>query len=418
MNYAIAHASLAHTYGNMTCFIAEYIRSLFPKDYFKTIHISSSIAYRQFNIFQNTKKEFIRKTKPMLIIRPRIELNDSDTFLYNTFMTTRMTDNYMDTCFTNLQPFISDTENGLHIKFLLNRLKMFFDVTIVSETQISQLNVAHFLKNRVRQDKPFFLQTSLENFIPREIFEEMSKVTGIPLYGEDGSVKQFLDYLNGVSAYPISYKMKNATGNDEFFRFYPVNVDTMFQGLSIDDGSKRGMVGDMYTTTFTVSTEFNSAGLYYFFSQKTELADFELLMSNGTGDNLKLIPIFTINNLYTQKYAEGWNLYMSPLYKIDPESLKDKQDTLDFSGFINNSLRSVLDYHKKHSISLDVFLKVFVMRDSELLTPIEDYDISFETLTLTTKKLNPDSTYRLIVHINTEYVNQIVTDVYNLDEEK
>lgn len=418
MNYAIAHASLAHTYGNMTCFITEYIRSLFPKDYFKTVHISSTIAYRQFNIFQNTKKEFIRKTKPMLIIRPRVEINDSDTFLYNTYLTTRITDNYMDTSFTNLQDFISDNEHGVHIKFLLNRLKMFFDVTIVSETQIAQLNVAHFLKNRIRQDKPFFLQTSLENYVPREIFEEMSKVVGIPLYGEDGSIKNFLDYLNGVSMYPISYKMKNATANDEFFRFYPVNIDTTFQGLAIDDGSKRGMVDNMFTTTFTVSTEFNSAGLYYYFSKDTALHDYDFSLANGHGDSLKLIPIFTVDNLYARKYAEGWNLYMSPIYKIDPESLEAKQDILDFSEFINNSIQSVLDYHKKHGLSLDLFLKVFVTRDSELLKPMEDYDINFDTKTLITKKLNPDSTYRLIVHVNTAYVNELVTDIYDLDAEK
>ena len=418
MSYAIAHASLAHTYGNITCFITEYVKSLFPKDYFKTVHISSTIAYREFNIFQNTKKEFIRKNKPMLIIRPRVELNDTDTFLYNTFMTTRMTDNYMDTCFTNLQPFVCDVKNGLHVKFLLNRLKMYFDVTIVNSTQISQLNTAHFLKNRVRQDKPFFLQTSLENYVPREIFQEISKTVGIPMYDSNGSVRNFLEYLNGVSMYPISYKMKNATGNDEFFRFYPVNIDTMFQGLSIDDGNKRGMVDDAYTTTFTISTEFNAAGLYYYFTEEMLSSGHDVFMSHGEDDSQKLIPIYTIDNLYANKYDDGWNLYASPIYKIDIDSFNVGYDLLDFSPFINNSLQSALDYHEKHGISLDIFLKVFVTRDSELLEPIKDYDIDFKTMTLTTKKLNADSTYRLIMHVNTNYINQLVTDVYNLDVEK
>ena len=151
MGYCIAQTSLAHTYGNVTCFITEYIKSLFPKDYFNTVNISSSIAYKHFNIFQNTNKEFIRKKKPMLIIRPRVEINDSDVFLYNTFLTTRITDNYMDRDFTNLQDFIYDNERGNSMKFLLNRLKMYFDVTIIVETQIEQLNQAHFFKNRIRK---------------------------------------------------------------------------------------------------------------------------------------------------------------------------------------------------------------------------------------------------------------------------
>ena len=64
--------------------------------------------------------------------------------------------------------------------------------------------------------------------------------------------------------------MKNASGNDEFFRFYPANIDTMFTGLSIDDGSKKGMIADAHKINFTVSAEFNSAGLYYYFSKKND----------------------------------------------------------------------------------------------------------------------------------------------------
>lgn len=419
-SYCMSHSSLAHTYGNVTCFIAEYIKSLFPKNYFRTVHISSTIAYRQFNIFQNSKKEFIKKTKPMLIIRPRIELNDSDVFLYNTFLTTRMTDNYMETSFTNLQPFISDTERGLHIKFLLNRLKMFFDVTIVSETQIQQLNQAHFFKNRVRQDKPFFLQTSLENFIPREIFEMMSRESGIPLYDENGSVKPFLDYLNSISIYPISYKIKNSTGNDEFFRFYPVNIDTTIQGLSIDDGSKRGMVGDIFTTSFTVSTEFNAAGLYYYFPKDPTIIDqyTQYLEISDVGDSRKLIPYFTIDNVYVNKIAEGWNVYASPMFKVDPESSRIKPDILPLDGIFNNSLIKMIEYHTKHGLSFDLFMRTIVMKDNQELQPVEDYDINFDNMTLITKNINPDSTYRLIIHVNTMYINQLINDVYNLDEEK
>ena len=90
--YTVSQTSLAHTYGNVTCQIVDYLKNMFPSGYFKTVHVSSSIAYRQFNVFQNSNKEFLKKSKPMLIVRPRIEINDSDTFLYNTFLTTRMTD--------------------------------------------------------------------------------------------------------------------------------------------------------------------------------------------------------------------------------------------------------------------------------------------------------------------------------------
>ena len=129
MDYAVAQTSLAHTYGNITCFIADYIKNLFPKNYFKTVHIATTIAHKQFSIFQNSNKEFLKKSKPMLIVRPRIEMDDSSVFLYDTYMTTNTHNLYNDVSFTNLQPFVSDKDGGNYIKFLLNRLKLSFDIS-------------------------------------------------------------------------------------------------------------------------------------------------------------------------------------------------------------------------------------------------------------------------------------------------
>ena len=412
MGYAISETSLAHTYGNVTCQIVDYLKNMFPENYFRTVHVSSTIAYRQFNIFQNSNKEFLRKSKPMLIVRPRVEINDSEVFLYNTFMTTRMTDNYMDTSFTNLQPFIYDNERGNCMKFLLNRLKMLFDVTIVTETQIEQLNISHFFKNRVRQEAPFFIQTSLESYIPRELMRLMSKDIDIPMYDENGSISKFLEYVNGVSEYPITYKIKNSSGNDEFFRHYPVNIDTIIQGLSIDDGSKKGFVSDTFTTSFTVSTEFNSAGLYYYFASKPDLIG-EFTMKIREEESNKIIPLFTINKLDETRPADGWNVYCAPVYMIS-----EKPDVTNFKPLINNSLFAAIKYHKTHAIPLDVFLQYKVLKDNVELIEGKDYLVDFEKFDLITYNCNPNSTYRFVVYMNTLYINNLIDEILNLSEEK
>jgi hypothetical protein len=266
MNYAFASTSLAHTYGNITSFITEFIKNIFGKNYFKTVHMSSTIAYRQFNIFQNSNKEFIKKSKPMLIVRPRIELNDNEVFLDGTYLTTRISDNFTDTDFSNLQPFIQDDKKGIYMKYLLNRLKIYFDVSIIVETQMEQINKALFFKNRIRQEIPFYLQTALESLVPKELIQVLSDDASIPIYDTNNSIKTFMDYLNGNSYYPVTYKLKNSSGKDEFFRYYPVNIDTTISNLSIDDGSKRGFIFDSFAINFTVSAEFNAAGLYYYFT--------------------------------------------------------------------------------------------------------------------------------------------------------
>ena len=63
MRYSMASASMAHTYGNITTFVNQWLLDLFPKNYFKTNYINSTIAYRDFATYNNNRKEFIKKPK-------------------------------------------------------------------------------------------------------------------------------------------------------------------------------------------------------------------------------------------------------------------------------------------------------------------------------------------------------------------
>lgn len=413
MEFCVAQTSLAHTYGNITCFIANYMKNLFPQGFFKTVHISTAIAYKQFSVFQNSNKEILKKGKPMLIIRPRIEVDDSSVFLYDTLMTTNWHNIYMETSFTNLQPFLSDKERGIYIKYLLNRLKMTFDITIITETQMDAINQAHFLKNRLPINYSLFLPTCLESYIPRDLLKVVSEDIGIPMYDENNSVRNFVEYLNSHSQYPVSYKMKNGTGNDEFFRYYPANVDVTFSGLSVDDVTKKGMVSDTCAVNITLTAEFNATGLYYFFTERHRRIDKFIMDMHATRDD-KIIPIFTQDNLYVSKYGTGWNVYTAPMYAVD----NDTRDILNIEQVLNNSIISTIKYHIEHGIPIELFCKIEVMKDNRYLIPLTEYDVNYNTLELITKNCNMNSTYRLIVHINTEYVNSLVSDIFDLTREK
>lgn len=427
-NHCVAQTSLAHTYGNMTCFIVDYIKNLFPANYFKTVHVSSTIAYKQFSIFQNTNKEFLKKAPPMLVVRPRIEIDSTDTFLYDTYLTTRTNDQYMENSFTNLQPFIIDKDKGFEVKYLLNRLKMYFDVTIITETQMDQLNQAHFLKNRLRSNMSYFLSTYLESYIPRELMLLLGEDAGIPVYDGKMNVKTFLDYVNGHSLFPVSYKMKNSTGNDEFFRYYPVNIDTIFSGIGIDDGNKRGMTSELFTVTFTLSTEFNATGLYYYFTEKRTIID-DFIFGVKPGKNSSdIIPLYTAENLYTSKYGEGWTVFTSPMYQVDGNIQRGEWDKMDITPILNHSLMKCIRYNHDNGVPLDTFLRIEVKKDGRTMAPTIEYDIDFSELddpkaidpsiTLITKNCNINSTYRLIINVNTRYINELLTDIMSLNEEK
>jgi hypothetical protein len=412
MSYCFAQTSLAHTYGNMASFVTEYIKSLFPKNYFSTVHINSALAFKQISLHRSLNKEIFKKSKPMLIIRPRIEFGDTDVFLSGTYLTNRITDNYMEPDLSNLQKFFIDTDKGLEIKFLLNRLKMSFDISIITETQLDQINQANFLQNRIRQNRPFFLYTSLESYIPRDLVTLLSKDTSISMTDENGSIKTFVDYFNAHSIYPLTYKIKNSSGNNEFFRFYPAEIDTMFTGLSIDDGSKKGQVFDQFVTTFTMTTEFYSAGFYYYFSPFIgNVTDYTI--SINADDTI--IPIFTVPNIYSEKIGENWEIYISIMYTVNEQNVDDE---LDISGVIDEGMKSIIETHIKEDMDLNRFMAIFVMKDNIMLTGNTDYELDLTKFILTTHNGDVDSTYRFVIQIDRLYVNNYISERQKLYNDK
>jgi hypothetical protein len=128
----------------------------------------------------------------------------------------------------------------------------------------------------------------------------------------------------------------------------------------------------------------------------------------------RIIPIFTIQDLYVSKYGIGWNVYATPMYAVDNDTI----DKTDISSIFNNSITNVLEYHKKHGISIDLFMKIEVMKDARYLLPDVEYEIDYDNMELITKSCNIDSTYRIIIHVNTQYINGLINDVFDLSREK
>lgn len=417
MGVSMASTSTAHTYGNVTCFMVEYLKNLVP-GYFKTVHVTSTMSYRELSrINLNNHPNLLKKKKPILIIRPRVELDTDDIFLGGTYLTTRLMDVYMERDFTNLQPFFQDDSSGLSIKFLLNRLKIVYDVTIICGSQMEQINIANFLKNKVRMNRPFPVETYLESQIPKTMLDMYGQVADIPIYDENKSVSEFLKHINGKSRYPITYKMKTSTGNDEFFRYYPANLLLSINGLSIDEGSKKGQVFDSFTTTFSVPVEFNTAGLYYLFHEN-ETVHIEIKKQTEKdfvemADKVAMFPVFTIHHLFDLPLPEGWTLYGTSIFKTDKEF--DEEDEVDLSVLHNRSMIEFIKHCNKNGLSLDPFIKVYLMKDNNMLEEDVHYTLSSDTTLLTLKTCNPASSYRVIIHANTLYINNLMKEIHNLE---
>ena len=424
MRYSMAAASLAHTYGNIATFANSFLLSLFPPNYFKTNYITSTIAYRDFATFNNNRKEFIKKQKPMIIMRPRIEMDMQDELPINqTYLAQRIYDINNDDIETgNLQNFFFDQDNKRQIQFLLNALRITFDVTLVVETQMEQINLAHYFKNRVRQNWEMTQVVGLESYISRDIMYLLAKDAGFAdvfTTSEESRIGEFLSYVNNNSMYPVTIKYKNASGRHEFFRYHHSHVNMNITGLSIDDPSKKGMVADECLINFTFRCDFNTAGMYVYLSNNDTV--FEEFRNEGLNEGMldfdKIVPVTTPQKYFTNRtMPNGWQVFTTPAFDIDTNEVPYP---LDFSVLLNASLTEAVKYHKLHGIPLTTFMDVVVLKgDREMEIERKEYYIDWDNLTLYVNNCNINAQYRFVLIINTEYLNNLLADIVKFREEK
>ena len=404
VKYISMMSSMSHTYGNALAFIEKWLIDLFPKDLFKTIHVNSKIAHRQ---LRSTPHEFTKKLRPMFIIRPRIDY-DGERFLQGTMLTERRSNLYNQWGDSHLEPFFMDYDKKIAIKYQLNRSVMYADVVLVFSTLMQQINFMHYFKNATVIGIPFNLNTFFESYISQEMLLMLSQLSGIPLYDKTGSTREFLEYMQQHSMYPVTYKLQGSTGTREFYRYYPVTVDTLIDSLACDEGEKTGHVMSSYQMTFTIRMEFFSTGFYYLFSDNIDKIEQPKLSFD---DSSTVVPIFTDPILYEDMNLHpGWSLYHTASCILDAV-----EEVIPFDSMLNSSIKAAIDYHKKNGLPLFDFIDIKIRRQGELILAGRDYDLDMDNYTINFH--NSDFgyfTYRIFLYVNIEYINNLIKTVYNL----
>ena len=402
VSYIQCQSSTAHTFGNVTAFIQNWLINLFPEGLFKTIHVNSKIAHTQ---LRSTPNEFLKKTPPMFVIRPRIEWRDSNRFLNGTMIIERQGDLYYSYGGTNLQPFFQDNKRKVSVKYQLNRHVINFDVIMVFNTLMQQLNWSNYFINSVSLEMPFFLETCLESYLSPQMLNQLSICSGVPLKDEAGSTPEFLRYMNQNSDYPITYKLQGSTGTEEFYRYYPARIDTLITNFNTDEGEKVGHIMDRYQITFSIRCEFYGTGFYYLFSDK--LKKNSIIVSDTTDT---IVPIFT--DVITQDDVDlpvGWKLYASPSCMLEKPD-----DTIDISSLFNDSITQAFKFHIERGIPVNQFFKIRVRKQGKVLQYGKDFEFDPRTFKVTFHNCSTYFTYKIILMLNIEYINNLIKDIYKL----
>ena len=325
----------------------------------------------------------------------------------------------------NLQSFFDDRDNKRYIQFLLNSLRITFDVTIVVETLMEQINLVHYFKNRVRQGYDMTILAYMESFISRDIMYLLAKDAGYEdVFLKDPEERKhtmgdFLSYVNNNSLYPVTVKYKNASGRHEFFRYHPTYVNMAITGLSIDEPSKKNQVVEECYINFSLRCDFNTAGLYVYLSNNDAIFDEKIYEQTATVDELRtdMVPVITPQHAYTNRtLPNGWQIFTTPAFDIDSD---ERPYPLDFSVLLNTSLNEAIYYHKKNGIPLNTFLDIEILKNNRTMDiELKEYEIDWNNLTVYIYNCNVVQEYRFILSVNTLYLNELLADIVKFKEER
>lgn len=400
-------SSSAHTYGNAVAFIQKWLIDQFPKkedgsSIFKSINVSSKIAHRQ---LRRTSNEISKNTKPALMIRPRVDFNE-ERFLQGTPLTDRLLYNSYNFGPDALQPFFFDDQNEVAIKYQLNRTVMYVDVVMLFSTLIQQLDYATYIKNKIPMNSPFDLDTCFESFLSVELMEMISELSGVPIKTPDGSIKNFLSYMNQHTNTPVTYKLQGSTNSDEFYRYYPVKIITTIPSFDIDDGERNGQINDNYQISFTIRMEFYTNGMYFLFSDRVFTVKKPRLPEDSS-----IIPIFTDVLL-----REDWNLQTGwSQYNRATCGLSKENDSVNFSTMLSPAICAAIKHYVDRSYYVGEIVDIRIREQGRLMSPGTEYWVDFENLEIHFK--NKDYgylTYTIMICINPEVINNLIKKEFKL----
>ena len=425
MYSALANTDIAHTIGNVTFIMVEYIRSLFPEHFFNYTHLSTKIAYTEFmNEEAQLQQRLIKKQTPILIVKPRPVSFDDDIFLSHTPWMWPIWGTQNDLDRSDYIRCFRDNENDITLGYKLNRMRVQCLVTMMFTTEIQQQNIYMQLRNRFERDRPYWMKTSTEIQVPHGIMEVISALSGKPMIEpESGSPREFLNYLMMHANKYFTYKQNSGKNRDDFFLYYPQTLEWVFTDFDVNDPSRKGQTNEYADINFTFTSEFNTIGMFQLSTEKDNQileANKIVRMDEPTGQSI--VPMFTVDKIFKTEDENGFKLFFTNIFNIDAELEPDVPDVLDLKPvFKDKALKEILAYYDRNGLPYETLFNFIIMQNNKRLSDKmvngrRDYKLDLHGERIVIYNKNPSATYRLLVYVNNLKIMQMMNDVNHLTE--
>ena len=393
---------IVHAVGNVTAIAMRYILDQFPPNTFATALPSTTIAHRQ---LRHTPKQIRTQAYPLCIVNPRVSLSGLDNRLAaGSFATT--TWGPISNRFQNrseMEKLFFDKRKGIEWRGKINRVVLFLDFVLSFQSIAEQLRWASYLINKIPMENCFFdIDTALELALPDGFLEETARYAGIPIHDESGSVARFVDYLNMNSVFPISYRFSSGKHRDAFYTYYMSPILCSIHEFSYNNSTKtNNLVESDCPITFTMRCEFNTIGLFDLSVPNPGPVRYTTPQAGST-----VIPIFSDSfNDKDFPLLYGWQIRMKPIIQLDWGETE-----IDISPCLDEAMIKIIDYHLENNMSIDLFMSVKLRENRTIIN--DGYYMNWKNKKLVFTNAHYTHTYRMIIAVNTLYVNNWLLDMY------
>lgn len=393
-----ANTGIGNVIGNATAIVRDFVKSLFPDGYFSDEYIDTSMSQIELK-----KSTIVKKKKPCLVIRPKITLGEDSFFQRlpdwmstNMFLYTNLDSSY--------SPVLKDSKNNIYIYTAPDRITMKFDIDIVTDTKIEQLNTAFFLKGSVLHKSYFYLKNArLETEVPKYYIKQLADILGYNLGVEEERI-QFSDYLNSNSQSFITEKIKLSSGNSTYFYTYGCNMLCLFEDYpDIDEGEVNEMISSNFRISESLSVEFWTP-LNYIMEigkkfNKLKVNNKEFLNAFNEKVTLNCTLKFSVPE---EKYGKTYYKKLSFLTDDDPE--KDELDLTYIFGYNHNLIYNYCiakNYDMTNLFHIDVYY-------NNSLLDVDFIKINWSKKLLINFKPIINDTYTLVLYENKPMINNII----------
>lgn len=413
LHESIQIPSKVHVYSLGVEYMRDWFLSKFEDNFFKTVYINGKYIFDDYRRFNRT--QLVKVEKPAVSIIPNVEYDYNremvDLNLGGLDVLTRRSRFRQTT-------IIQDYDNNFFLQMHMELVKINFTFRVRVGSRAKQLDLYNFMKFAFRVGATQKSQVSYDFHLPYEMMLNMAKHNGFEieyppedkkdrLYPRIKNVPKFLSYLNSHSMFPISYKLRTANGNCEFFMRVPDQYTHIsnLDPLSLDDGEREGQLDNNFHIEMNCQLLIPAPQEYFFYS--SEALDNKFKLQNDIAGLYRFRPLSP-----PDKDPHGWRQYISTEYQDDSKHV----ESIELAELLEGTdLERAMNATREMGISPAIFVNI-ILYNAQYEQRI---DIDWENMIIYPVLQDLKMVYsQITIYVDLEYMNNQIKLIDNTEKSR